>query len=52
MYVCVVYAVSEQLSAQHGAVKMLHSKVRLILDYLKSVQSGKSEIEMKCVSLS
>ena len=34
------FAVSEQLSAQYGAVKMLHSRVRLILDYLKSIQSG------------
>ena len=33
-------AVAEQLSAQHGAVKMLHSRVRLILDYLKDVQTG------------
>lgn len=33
--------VSEQLSAQYGAVKMLHSRVRLVLDYLKAVQSGK-----------
>ena len=35
-------AVSEQLSAQHGAVKMLHSRIRLLLDYLKSIQSGES----------
>ena len=34
--------VAEQLSATHGAVKMLHTRVRLILDYLRSVQSGKS----------
>lgn len=33
-------AVAEQLSAQHGAIKMLHSRVRLLLDYLKAVQSG------------
>ena len=33
--------VAEQLSAQHGAVKMLHSRVRLLLDYLKAVQAGK-----------
>ena len=37
---CFPYAVSEQLSAQYGAVKMLHSRVRLVLDYLKAVQSG------------
>ena len=34
--------VSEQLSAQYGAVKMLHARVRLVLDYLKAVQSGES----------
>jgi COP9 signalosome complex subunit 6 len=33
-------AVAEQLSAQHGAVKMLHSRVRLLLDYLKAVEAG------------
>ena len=33
--------VSEQLSAQYGAVKMLHSRVRLLLDYLKAIQSGR-----------
>ena len=33
--------VAEQLSAQHGAVKMLHSRMRLLLDYLKAVQAGK-----------
>lgn len=32
--------VAEQLSAQHGAVKMLHSRVRVILDYLRAVQAG------------
>ena len=32
--------VAEQLTATHGAVKMLHTRVRLILDYLKAVQSG------------
>ena len=36
----IICVVSEQLSAQHGAVKMLHSRVRLLLDYLKSIQSG------------
>ena len=35
-----VSVVSEQLSTQYGAVKMLHSRVRLVLDYLKAVQSG------------
>ena len=40
------YAVSEQLSAQYGAVKMLHSRVRLLLDYLKSIQSGKTRLNL------
>lgn len=34
-------AVSEQLSAQYGAVKMLHTRIQLVLDYLKMVQAGK-----------
>lgn len=40
-------SVAEQLSAQHGAVKMLHSKVRVILDYIKAVQSG--TVKQMCV---
>ncbi|XP_041482711.1 COP9 signalosome complex subunit 6-like [Lytechinus variegatus] len=32
--------VAEHLIAQHNAVKMLHSRVKLILDYVKAVQSG------------
>ena len=35
-----VHIVAEQLTATHGAVKMLHTRVRLILDYLKSVRAG------------
>ncbi|XP_064394720.1 COP9 signalosome complex subunit 6-like [Halichondria panicea] len=40
-------AVSEQLSAQYGAAKMLHSRVRLVLDYLKSVQTGELPTNME-----
>ncbi|XP_072035041.1 COP9 signalosome complex subunit 6-like [Amphiura filiformis] len=32
--------VAEHLTAQHNAIKMLHSRVRLILDYIKAVQAG------------
>ncbi|XP_071498445.1 COP9 signalosome complex subunit 6-like [Diadema setosum] len=32
--------VAEHLMAQHNAVKMLHSRVKLILDYVKAVQAG------------
>lgn len=38
-----VHIVAEQLTATHGAVKMLHTRVRLILDYLKSVRAGKTK---------
>jgi len=30
--------VAEHLSAQHSAIKMLHSRVNLILEYVKAVQ--------------
>lgn len=33
--------VAEHLSAQHSAIKMLHSRVRLVLDYLRMVEAGK-----------
>ncbi|XP_062521830.1 COP9 signalosome complex subunit 6-like [Corticium candelabrum] len=33
-------SVAEQLSVQHSAVKMLHTRVRLILDYVQAVQAG------------
>lgn len=33
--------VAEHLQAQHSAIKMLHSRVRLILDYIKAVRDGK-----------
>ena len=32
--------VADQLGTTLGSVKMLHARVRLILDYLKSVQCG------------
>ena len=34
-------SVSEQLAAQHSAIKMLHNRVKLVLDYLKAVEAGK-----------
>ncbi|XP_054719989.1 COP9 signalosome complex subunit 6-like isoform X1 [Uloborus diversus] len=33
--------VAEQLQAQHSAIKMLHSRVHLILDYVRAVKEGK-----------
>ena len=33
-------AVSEQLASTYGAIKMLHSRIFLIVDYLKAVVSG------------
>ena len=38
-----VDTVAEQLGAQHGAVKMLYFRVRLIMDYLRGVQAGACE---------
>lgn len=35
-----VSLVAEHLSAQHSAIKMLHSRVRLVLQYVKAVESG------------
>ncbi|TRY54248.1 hypothetical protein DNTS_010112 [Danionella cerebrum] len=32
--------VAEHLIAQHSAIKMLHSRVRVILEYVKAVQAG------------
>lgn len=31
---------AEHLVAQHNAIKMLHSRVKLVLDYVKAVQAG------------
>lgn len=33
--------VAEQLQAQHSAIKMLHSRVHLILDYVRAVKDNK-----------
>ncbi|MGH0157993.1 UNVERIFIED_CONTAM: hypothetical protein FKN15_031699 [Acipenser sinensis] len=32
--------VAEHLIAQHSAIKMLHSRVRVILEYVKAVEAG------------
>lgn len=32
--------VAEHLIAQHSAIKMLHSRVKIILEYVKAVESG------------
>jgi len=36
-------AVAEHLTAQFNAVKMLHSRVRVVLEYVKAVQAGEVE---------
>lgn len=33
--------VAEHLVAQHVAIKMLHSRIKLVLEYVKDVQAGK-----------
>ena len=35
-----VSPVAEHLIAQHSAIKMLHSRVRIILEYVKAVDAG------------
>ena len=40
-------SVAEQLIAQHSAIKMLHNRVKLILDYIKAVESG----EIICIRI-
>lgn len=32
--------VAEHLQAQHSAIKMLYSRIKLILDYVKAVEKG------------
>ena len=32
--------VSDHLTAQYSAIKMLHSRVKLIMDYVKAVDEG------------
>lgn len=32
--------VAEHLTAQYSAIKMLHSRVKLVLEYMKAVQNG------------
>ena len=34
--------VAEHLNAQHSAIKMLHSRVKIILDYIKAVEAGET----------
>lgn len=33
--------VAEHLTAQHSAIKMLHSRVKLVLEYMKEVKEGR-----------
>lgn len=33
-------SVAEHLTAQHSAIKMLHSRVKLVLRYVQAVQNG------------
>lgn len=35
-----LFAVAEHLMAQYSAIKMLHSRVKLILAYIKSIENG------------
>lgn len=37
---------AEHLSAQHSAIKMLHSRVKLILDYIKAAEQGEQALQL------
>ena len=34
--------VAEHLRAQHSAIKMLHGRVQVVLEYIKAVEAGKN----------
>lgn len=40
MYNIYINVVAEHLTAQHSAIKMLHARVKLVLAYMRAVQSG------------
>lgn len=35
-----IHLATKQLLAQHGALKMLHGRLQLVVEYLKAVESG------------
>ena len=35
-----LFVVAEHLTAQHSAIKMLHTRVKIILNYIKAVENG------------
>lgn len=37
-------SVAEHLIAQHSAIKMLHSRVKVILEYVKAVEAGEGRV--------
>ncbi|XP_058825519.1 COP9 signalosome complex subunit 6 [Topomyia yanbarensis] len=39
--------VAEHLLAQHNAIKMLHSRVKIVLAYIKAVESGQLEVNQE-----
>lgn len=39
-YNYIIFAVADHLVAQNVAIKMLHSRVKLVLDYVKAVSEG------------
>ena len=40
-YVVFKIVVAEHLQAQHGAIKMLHGRVQVVLEYIKAVEAGR-----------
>jgi hypothetical protein len=38
--------VAEHLIAQHNSVKMLHERIRIVLNYIKAVEQGSYDISV------
>lgn len=47
----VILLVAEHLQSQHSAIKMLQSRVKLILDYVKAVEKGEAPISHDALRL-
>ena len=47
-WLCFCFPVSEHLLAQYNAIKMLHSRVKMILEYAKAVKNGNTHSLLLC----
>ena len=49
VFLMYMFVVAEHLLAQHNAVKMLHGRIRIILDYIKAVEAGMHWFRICCL---